>query len=60
MKARAGLSLAIVTTVEVEVKLQLLSFQQALKKGYISTVKEPWGWGSNSIAYGKGGGTRSV
>ena len=59
MAARARLSLPIVTTVEVKVELQLWSIcQQILKKGKISTVKEPWGWGSDSIVYGKGG-TRS-
>ena len=52
---RAGLSLAIVTKVEVELQLWSIC-QQILKKGQISTIKEPRGSGSNSIAYGKGGG----
>ena len=51
---RAKLTLAIVTKVEVELQIWSIC-QQILKKGQISTVKEPWGSGSNSIAYGKGG-----
>ena len=53
MKARAGLSLPILTTVEVEIELHLC--QQILKRVKFQQKKDSLGWGSNSIAYGKGG-----
>ena len=56
MKARAGLSLPILTTVEVEIELHLWSVcQQILKRVKFQQKKDSLGWGSNSIAYGKGG-----
>ena len=60
MKARAGVSLAIVTTVEVEVEfeLQVLSiFQQILKKGLNLNSKRALGLRFNCIWEVKGGGT---
>ena len=59
MKARAGVSLAIVTTVEVEVEfeLQVLSiFQQILKKGLNLNSKRALGLRFNCIWEGGGGG----
>ena len=57
MKARAGVSLAIVTTVEVEVELQVWSIcQQILKKGLNFNSKRALGLRFNCIWEGGGGG----
>ena len=59
MKARAGVSLAIVTTVEVEVEFELQVssiFQQILKKGLNLNSKRALGLRFNCIWEGGGGG----
>ena len=58
MKARAGVSLAIVTTVEVEVEFELQVssiFQQILKKGLNLNSKRALGLRFNCIWEGGGG-----
>ena len=58
MKARAGVSLAIVTTVEVEVEFELQVssiFQQILKKGLNLKSKRALGLRFNCIREGGGG-----
>ena len=58
MKARAGVSLVIVTTVEVEVKFELQVssiFQQIFKKGLNLNSKRNLGLRFNCIWEGGGG-----